>query len=494
VALNVKKRHFIATNEENHSHFAYKPHLTDISREKRLTTQVVTLALNRWRSTRYFTPRFINPKQHRSIPPLPDTFTLARTLQNNLRYMILPDLTILPETATSEGSTPYTLGPSRRLMNWPACSIINIERQTLFKLKLSIKSLIKPISFCLNILYLPSWNVKRHYFGFITIDRDWVAARMPNNCSIKKIGILHRLEVDFAVASFTITYIRNTVIDFTHAYYEEPTTILIPPPQETDKLFTFLEPFSWQVWVLLVATVVVVGILLWLMMLVPHIPMMYPFDQPQYQRRKQQSLYRYLWDTATALFTQSHLMQENEPGRILHGVWWMISVILIYTYNGTLISFLTVPRLEALIDSLEDLAGQREVLWTFRHATSHDSLFKNAEPPSTYHKIGLLIKESPHLKVTSDAEGVAAVLEKNMAFIKEQRHMCFDTIFVRTKEIRIGQVPQLFFSAGFGWVVPERSPYLRLFNAEILKMSQLGLFSVWYRQYWPKPNECTHGR
>ncbi|CAL4133730.1 unnamed protein product [Meganyctiphanes norvegica] len=310
------------------------------------------------------------------------------------------------------------------------------------------------------------------------------------------VGMVQRGEVDFAVASFTITYTRSTVVDLTHAFYEDPTTILIPAPQKKDKFFAFLEPFSWQVWVLLVGTVVVVGMLLWLMMLVPHIPMLYPFDKAQDRRRAHQSLYHYLWDTATALFTQSHIMQENEPGRILHGVWWMICLILIYIYNGTLISFLTVPGLEAVIESLEDLADQRQVLWTYLHASSHDILFKNAELPSTYHKIGLLLKESPDLKVSSDTEGITAVLERDMAFIKEKSRLDFamEKDYLTTGECRLNQVPQLFFSAGFGWVLKEKSPYLRLFNAEILKMSQFGLFSVWHRQYWPKPNECTHGR
>lgn len=60
--------------------------------------------------------------------------------------------------------------------------------------------------------------------------------------------------VDFAMAGFTITQIRETVIDFTHAFYEEPTTILIPPPREQNNFLAFLEPFSWQVWALTVTS------------------------------------------------------------------------------------------------------------------------------------------------------------------------------------------------------------------------------------------------
>lgn len=68
-------------------------------------------------------------------------------------------------------------------------------------------------------------------------------------------------------------------------------------------------------------------------------------------------------------------MRQTQPVRVLYGVWWTFCVILIYTYTGTLIAFLTVPRLASLINSLEELANQREVLWTYRAKTAHDSLF-----------------------------------------------------------------------------------------------------------------------
>lgn len=56
-------------------------------------------------------------------------------------------------------------------------------------------------------------------------------------------------------------------------------------------------------------------------------------------------------------------------------MWWTFAVILIYTYTGTLIAFLTVPRLTSLINSLEELANQKDVLWTYRAKTAHETLF-----------------------------------------------------------------------------------------------------------------------
>ena len=69
-------------------------------------------------------------------------------------------------------------------------------------------------------------------------------------------------------------------------------------------------------------------------------------------------------------------MRTSESSRVLLAVWYVYCIILIYTYTGTLIASLTVPRLATLIESLEELANQREVLWTYRANTAHEKLFE----------------------------------------------------------------------------------------------------------------------
>ena len=50
-----------------------------------------------------------------------------------------------------------------------------------------------------------------------------------------------------AAAGFVNTHSRQQVIDVTVPYYEEPTTLLIPPPTEDSKLFACFKPFQFQV-------------------------------------------------------------------------------------------------------------------------------------------------------------------------------------------------------------------------------------------------------
>ena len=50
-----------------------------------------------------------------------------------------------------------------------------------------------------------------------------------------------------AVSGFTISHIREQGIDFTAAFHEESTGILLPAPRPKSKVFALVQPFSWQV-------------------------------------------------------------------------------------------------------------------------------------------------------------------------------------------------------------------------------------------------------
>ncbi|XP_042858447.1 glutamate receptor ionotropic, delta-1-like [Penaeus japonicus] len=315
---------------------------------------------------------------------------------------------------------------------------------------------------------------------------------MTSNGSFNRmVGMVQSHWMDVAMATITITQIRETVIDFTHAFYEEPTAILIPPPREQNNFLAFLQPFTWQVWTLILVSILVVGPLTGVLVNAVDLPVLYPHRQESSSR----TLVRYVWDCAFCLTSQGNDMRQSEPARILSAFWWVYCIIIIYTYNGTLIAFLTIPRLTNLINSLDELANQRDVLWTYRSNSAHEMLFANAPAPGTYNRIGKLLSERPDLLVKTDQDGVEAVLGGHIAFIKERSWLDFamEADYLTTKQCRLSLVNHYFFSAGYGWALQSESPFLRLFNAEFLKMAQSGLLTTWKQTYWPKPNECSAG-
>lgn len=49
------------------------------------------------------------------------------------------------------------------------------------------------------------------------------------------------------VGSFSFTFARQKVVDYTVGFYEEATTILIPPPHQESNLFDCAKPFQFEV-------------------------------------------------------------------------------------------------------------------------------------------------------------------------------------------------------------------------------------------------------
>ena len=49
------------------------------------------------------------------------------------------------------------------------------------------------------------------------------------------------------VGPFSLTYERQRVIDYTVGFYEEPTSILIPPPEQESRLLACTLPFQMKV-------------------------------------------------------------------------------------------------------------------------------------------------------------------------------------------------------------------------------------------------------
>jgi hypothetical protein len=59
-------------------------------------------------------------------------------------------------------------------------------------------------------------------------------------------------------------------------------------------------------------------------------------------------------------------------GRLVAGVWWYFSMILVSSYTANLAAFLTVERMVTPIESVEDLARQTEIKYgVLRNGATH---------------------------------------------------------------------------------------------------------------------------
>lgn len=73
-------------------------------------------------------------------------------------------------------------------------------------------------------------------------------------------------------------------------------------------------------------------------------------------------------------------LPESDSARMLIGIWWLVAMVLIATYSGSLVAFLTFPRMDAPILSVEDLLARKDrITWGFPNDSVLEMFLGNAD-------------------------------------------------------------------------------------------------------------------
>lgn len=69
-----------------------------------------------------------------------------------------------------------------------------------------------------------------------------------------------------------------------------------------------------------------------------------------------------------------------DSGRILIGVWWLFCMVLVASYSGMFVAFLTSPSIESPLDSLATLVSkQAEFNWGFTGESVIETYLQDAQ-------------------------------------------------------------------------------------------------------------------
>lgn len=56
---------------------------------------------------------------------------------------------------------------------------------------------------------------------------------------------------------------------------------------------------------------------------------------------------------------------ENNGARLIVGTWWLVVMVVVATYSGSLVAFLTFPRMDESIATLDDLFKHKgKITWS----------------------------------------------------------------------------------------------------------------------------------
>ncbi|CAF5136086.1 unnamed protein product, partial [Rotaria sp. Silwood1] len=163
---------------------------------------------------------------------------------------------------------------------------------------------------------------------------------------------------DLAVAPLTINYAREKQIDFTKPFLSLGIAILFKlPKREKAGLFSFLSPLSLEIWIYTFAAVFTVSFILLLIARCSPDEWRnpYPCDTDYDILENRFTISNTLWFSIGTLMQQgSDVSPSAISTRLVSGIWWFFTLILISSYTANLAAFLTVEKLVNEIESVED--------------------------------------------------------------------------------------------------------------------------------------------
>uniref|UniRef100_A0AAQ5ZVC0 Glutamate receptor n=1 Tax=Amphiprion ocellaris TaxID=80972 RepID=A0AAQ5ZVC0_AMPOC len=330
------------------------------------------------------------------------------------------------------------------------------------------------------------------------------------------VGELVYGSADVAVAPLTITLVREQVIDFTKPFMSLGISIMIKKPTKSKPgVFSFLDPLAYEIWMCIVFAYIGVSVVLFL------VSRFSPYEwqgddsddedetlpssssrrpPPTSSSELTQSpehtndfgIFNSLWFSLGAFMQQGcDISPRSLSGRIVGGVWWFFTLIIISSYTANLAAFLTVERMVSPIESAEDLAKQTEIAYGTLDGGSTKEFFKRSKI-AVFEKMWSYMRSAdPTVFVKNTNEGVVRVrkskgkyaylLESSMNEYIEQRKPC-DTM----------KVGGNLDSKGYGVATPKGSPLRIPVNLAVLKLNEQAVLDKLKNKWWYDKGECGH--
>ena len=301
------------------------------------------------------------------------------------------------------------------------------------------------------------------------------------------IGEITSGQADLAIADLTITSSREEAVDFTLPFMNTGISIVFKKPtNKVTTLFSFLSPFSLDVWVYVLCAYSGVSVILFI---VGHISP-YEWTNPYPCRQEDSavmknsfSLLNSFWFTIGSLMQQgSDLAPKSMSTRAMASTWYFFTLIMISSYTANLAAFLTVEKIVYPIENAKDLSEQTEIKYGCVESGSTRTFFKDSQI-ETYKKI-FQFMETHKTYVRSNDEGKERVEQGNFAFFMEST-----TIeYITERHCNLTQIGSPLDSKNYGIALrkhpPYRRPYRMLLSQAILQLQENGLLHVLKNRWW----------
>ncbi|KAI9554064.1 hypothetical protein GHT06_019336 [Daphnia sinensis] len=357
---------------------------------------------------------------------------------------------------------------------------------------------------CLSAIETTPGNYS--YYGICNDIISWVSEQFRmklvyvpvNDSDVVKLGIvpvlvqqLMKQEIDVAPFPFVVTPLLLQLIDFSIPLTVEDYHLLQPWPEEESRLSACIRPFSTTVWLFFLIST---GVVIVFMSVFTH------FRHQQIS--KTTSFMNAVSDHAIFVMTivaaQGNYASPKTgfPFRLMLGLWCLTMVVLVNAYTGTLMSYLTVPKLKPIVNTLAELAARRDTQMTVNFELGKARMF--LEATSGPNKIiGDSLRKNPQFLTKGNAlAALKNILERRATYFTNRSQvkyfMAMDMkIHGKCRMTSSDPVPFIeYYSSGF----PKKGRKNWIINHDMQYLKESGLLINWLKKYTPNVDKCMLGK
>ncbi|CAA2973792.1 glutamate receptor -like isoform X1 [Olea europaea subsp. europaea] len=159
---------------------------------------------------------------------------------------------------------------------------------------------------------------------------------------------VYNKSLDAAVADMTILDDRYDYADFSQPYMDSQIVMVVPAKKDLKRQrFIALTAFEWKLWLVMVASSLFTGAIIYLN---EHVN-----DNPEFGNSFPQIIGSMIWFAVTLLSFAQRESIKNNLSRLVLAVWLFVIMIVTASYTAVLSSMMTVPRLQPSIVDVDYL-------------------------------------------------------------------------------------------------------------------------------------------
>ncbi|XP_054747886.1 ionotropic receptor 93a isoform X1 [Anastrepha obliqua] len=315
---------------------------------------------------------------------------------------------------------------------------------------------------------------------------DDLLGSLTFNIPYRVIEVMQSSNFFMAALAATIDEPDKKSFNYTIPISVQTYALISRQPDEVSRIYLFTAPFTAEIWGCLVAIIIITAPVLYF------INRFVPKDHLRINGLS--TLNSCFWYIYGALLQQGGMyLPKADSGRLVIGVWWIVVIVLVTTYSGNLVAFLTFPQFQAGIDYFFQIFTSKDIQ---QFGLRNGSYFEKYSTQITTRDDFRNYVQRSIIYNNLQGEDINAVQQGKRINIdwRINLQLIIQRQFEKDKDCKFSLGRENFVDEQIGLLVPRGSPYLQLINDRIVRMFQMGFIERWHQINLPSMDKCGgHG-